>query len=289
MKTRSNVMKRLCHSYLSVLVLLVVVGCASAPAKFNETYLPNAIPDKPNELVTFEPDINKAIAQYARKPDFSNVIELFWFEANNLYLNLEGSAVYLINPSTKNVEKLNAAEREPIKAMISKKINITNTAKEAGLARKVASYLFSSLGQQYSGEIIDNNNKWQVNVETNMKRSDNADQVCASAKLIGKLTDDKGKKLAMQWDFNCEWLPQTVADYKVPQILRRLQISPSGKYYLYGGILYRTDRSGAGVDLIANYSNVISISANPDWTKIAILRGTSNKYWIEIFNFRVAD
>jgi hypothetical protein len=281
-------MKKLCHFYLSVLVLLVIVGCASTPVKFNEIYLPNAIPNKPNERVTFQSDVNKAIAQYLRKPDFSNNIELCWLAADNLYLNLEGSGVYVINPGTKDIRKLISNEEKDILQKISQKVNIANTAKKAGLIKKVSSYLFSYLGQEYEGEIIDNNNKLQVYIQTNEKRSDDVYRVpCESAKLMGKLTNNKGNELDIQWDYNCEWLPQAIADYKVPQLLKKLNISPSGKYYLCGSILYSADKNGIKVDLMPQYPNVISISVNPEWSKIAVLRGKGGKYWIEFFDIRI--
>jgi hypothetical protein len=282
-------MKRLSNFILLVVILLTFGGCASTPAKFNTTYLPNAIPNNPVERIVLAPDDNDLIAKYRRKPIFSNDIGLFWLAADSLYLNLEGSGIYVVSLSTKNIKKMTPDEEKDVKQLISQKIVIDSAQKEGllDLAVKVVSYLFSYFGQEYTGKIIDNNQEIQFYIQTAEKRGDTFEANCVSAKLRGKLTSAKGQVVNTEWDYSCDWLPQTIANKKVPQLLRKLQISPSGKYYLYENILYRLGKNGASEDLIANYPYVISLSVNPNWTKIAVLRGKGGKYWIEFFDIRI--
>jgi len=283
-------MKKGSRFYLLLLVLLLVEGCAVTSARFNETYMKNAVPNKPNEQLTFSNDVNKAIEQYLSKAKFSNNTELYWRDADNLYLNLEGKTIYAVHPNNKDVRKLEADEEQAAIDNMSKKVAVANISKDAGLTTKITSYLFSNLGQKYTGEIIDNDNKIQVYAEVKEGGRDNVTETpCESATLEGKLTGRDGKEIDFKWNYNCDWLPQAVADYKVPQFLKKIYVSPSGKYYLYGGLLYSAAKKGAVVNLISNYPNVLSISVNPAWSKLAILRGAYGKYWIEFFDFKVEE
>lgn len=283
-------MKKGSHFYLLLLFLLIAEGCTVSPARFNETYLKTARPDQPAEQIAFQSAVNDEIENYLSKPKFSNNVELYWRDADNLYLNLEGKAVYAVYPASRDVRKLEGAEEQAAVEKMARKVNIANVAQDEGLATKITSYLFSNLGQKYTGEIFDNNNKIQVFAILKEGGRDNVTETpCESASLEGKLSGLDGRETAFKWNYNCDWLPQKIADYKVPQIFKKVYVSPSGKYYLYGSLLYDAAKKGAPVDLMSNDPGVISIAVNPAWSKIAVLRGAGHQYRIEFLDLKVED
>lgn len=283
-------MRKSVFVYFLAFIILTAGGCAPSATKFNVKYLPGAVADKPQDRVTLSAGINNEIERYNSRVNIANHIELCWLSSESIYLNLDGLAIYNINPVSGDVNKLSGDERINAARTISEKINIINEAKTSGVAKKVSSYLFSSFGQHYSGEIIDNKNKLRFYIKTEMQREGNSSETdCRSALLNVTLTGARGRETEVKWNFKCDWMPQSISDYKVPQILRRVQISPAGKHYLHGSILYNAGRSEPIADLLDGYSNVISVSANPDWTKLAVLRNSGNRYWVELFNLRVAE
>lgn len=270
-----------------LLVVLILAGCAALQPKFDNNYLSDASPDNPKVKISFKMDVNDNIIKYNSKSRYANNIELYWLDAQNIYLYLENSAVYSINTTTNAVSMLEDGEKDEIVARIMKRVFITNTAEKSGFLKKATSYLLSTFGQQYTGELVDKENIFQIYAALVMQRgNDSSEKSCESATLSAKLTNDKGKEMNIVWPYPCDWTPQPIANNKVPQILRRLYTSPSGQYVLDKSKLYRYGAQKAKTDLILNYPNVVSITVKPDWKSIAILRESHNKYWIELFDLK---
>lgn len=271
-----------------LITLLAIAGCAKEPYKFNRDYLPTAVPGKPSIQIFFEDEKNQIIGKYLNEARYSNDLWLFWLAEDTLCLKLEGTGIIAIHPSTQKVNWLQDNKRNEIEKTISEKVTISNDAAEEALYMQVLSRFISSFGQQYSGKIIDNDHILKVNAKTVEKHRDNglSKQVCTEAKLKVKLTDVKERSSELELEYNCDWLPQPVSDIKVPQFLRRFQISPSGNYYAYGSRLYRLGRKDSHVELMSDYPH-ISASINPEWTKIALLRNKGKQYCIEVFNIEI--
>ncbi len=269
-----------------VIAFLAVAGCAPTAAKFNKVYMPSAS-ERTSERIALEPEDNKIIADYLNAPKYANDVWLFWLKTNVIYMNVEGRGILAISPESKKVRWLQDAEEKGASKAIEDKVAIANDVDKEALYKRLASHVISSLGHSYSGKLIDNNQELKVSISTDEKRERSGDAfVCAEAKLKAKFVNEKGRARELQWEYNCDWLIRATADVKIPQILRRFQISPSGDYYAYGENLYRAGRRGDGEKLIDDYP-IISASIDPSWKKIAVLRNKGNQYWIEIFGIKV--
>lgn len=271
-----------------LIATLIIAGCATATVKFNRSYMPNAIPDKPEMTMAFDDENNKQIKKYADKVDYLNDIWLFWLKADDLYLNLEGSGIIVIHPSTKKTEWLKINDEKETAKIISEKAKITNDISKEPIYKRLAASVMSSFGQQYSGEFIDNSQKLQVVIKTEEKRREgDITHTCTQAKLKGTFVNNQGKSRELEWNYNCNWLPKSVANAKVPQLLRKFQISPTGIYYAYGSTLFPAiGKQTVGEELMVGYP-IISASINPEWTKIAVLRNKDDQYWIEFFEIKL--
>ncbi len=283
-------MKKTITVGLMLIMIMATAGCFAGKMTFNQTYLPGADADKPAIKVVFSNDVNDDIAGYNRKAKLANNIELSWTAPDKLYLHLENSSVYIINPATGDMSRLADDERKEAADLITKKVNITNTAANSGLVKKVMSYVLSTFGQQYTGELHDHGNIFEIYAAVEMQRgTDSSEKSCESARLKAKLTNFQAKEMNLQWPYPCDWTPQTISNYKVPQILRKLHISPSGKYILFEGNLYRFGKEQVEAQLLSTYSGVVSIAVRPDWSSIAILKKSGNKHWVEFFTLKNLD
>lgn len=271
--------------------VLLLLGCASSHGEFNSKYLMDAVPEAPSARINFNPSQNQIIQKYLRSPRLRNDAALFWLYPDRIYLNLEGGEILSVDTADSTVSVLNAEDKAKVYRLLSQRVRIDNTAQEKGVVSQLIGSLFSFAGQQYRGEIAENGGqRLKVEIQTDETRAEvNAEATanCASAKLMGQLADGDGHSLPIQLDFSCEWLPRSLADEKVPQLLRKIQISPSGEYVFYESILYRVDAHGAEEKIITDYPNVINSTLSPDWTGIAVLRGKGKEYWIELFPLHI--
>ncbi len=283
-------MRKIITASLMLLISLTLAGCGAGKVQFNETYLPGAAPDQPLAKIALDSTVRDDLAQYQRQAKLANNIELCWPAADTLYLHLEKAAVYAVHPVAASVTRLGDDERKAALAEINKKITITNTAAGGGLLKKATSYLFSTFGQQYTGEMIDGGNPYPLEVKLEMTRgADTSETSCASVKLKIQLTDSKGKQMHLEEPYPCDWSAQPIANDKVPQILRQLYASPSGKYLLNANQLYRFGAQKPLADLFSGYPGVVSVAVKPDWTQIAVLRQSRDAYGIEFFNLKNLD
>lgn len=281
-------MKKIRLFVLGVMVLFVVAGCASITG-FNKTYMPKAVPDKPVDKIALPAEESRIVANYISQKKFVNHVGLYWLAGDTLYLNLADGAIIGINPQTKSVQELLDKDANAARQKLASKMNVEPDHEGRGIIRQFAASIFSYMGQKFTGDVTDNNQKIGVEVGTYENRNPSNNSRCETAKIRGQLINAKGKRTDVEWDYQCEWLIQSTTLKKVPQLLSTLQVSPSGKYYLYGSLLYSVDKNIRVGDLLNNYSNTLAVSVNPDWTKIAVLRGKSKAYWIEIFDFQIDD
>lgn len=281
-------MRKALFVFLSI-TMLIVGGCASPAGKLNTAYVLKG-PETADKKIAFDGKDNQVIAAYLNRARYANDLWLFWLTADNLYLNLEDSGIILIQPALKKMRWLEGDERKEAVKMISKKVSIMNDVSSESIYKKIASSVLSSLGQRYTGEVIDNGKQLKVVARVSEIRESREGQGitagCSKSKLEATLVNTKGEAKEIEWEYNCDWMPQSVADTKVPQMLRKLQIAPSGKYYSDGKQLYRADRRNAGAEDILGNDN-LSASMNPQWTKIAVLKNVGQQYWIEFYDISI--
>ncbi len=266
----------------------MVAGCASS-AGFNKTYLPKAVADNPGAKIALSPEDGMLLSRYLSESKFGNHVGLYWMDENVIYLNLADSAVFGIDTAAGAARELVETKARAAREKIARKVNIAPDDDGRGVIRQYAAKVLSYMGHKFTGSVTDNGHKIGVEVKTSETRDDVNNARCASAKISGKLTGSRGKITDVEWNYSCDWVAQSVAFAKVPQLLSALQVSPSGQYYLYGTRLYNVDKNTSAGDIISNYAGMLAVSANPAWTKIAVLRGSGKTYWIEIFDFQIGD
>lgn len=269
------------------IVLLILFGCSTTQPRYNTKYLPDAAAGNPAERIPFYVTQNRTIDNYLTSLKIAHDIALFWIDADRIFLNLDGAKAFSITIADQTIDEINIEDEPELSKRLSHKVNITNTITQKGLLRQIAGSLFSLSGQHYTGEIsVTDQHILKVDVKTSETRADTGfeAETCTSAQLSGVLTISALKAIAVQWPYPCDWLPKTVADVKVPQILRKIQMAPSGDYLFAENTLYSVDPNGSGETLIAYDPYMISTAVNPDWTQIAILKGKKGKYWIELLN-----
>lgn len=281
-------MKRCVFLILMVLLVLMSVGCSSG-AKFNQTYMPKALPDQPATKIVLGAEDSRIVAGYVSQTKLTNFVSMHWLAEEAIYLNLTDSSIFVIRPVDKLALSLQGAEAEDARERIAHRVQVSLDNEGKGVIRQFAAGVLSYGGQKMVGDIIDNEQTIVVDVKTFEKRETADQPKCESVKLKGRLINGKGKVTDVAWDFDCAWVPQSLSLKKIPQLLSLVQVSPSGKYYLYGSLLYQVDKNAIVNDLLAGYSNVIAVSANPSWTKIAVLRGKGKTYWVEIFPMQFDD
>lgn len=282
------------HPIVIVLLILplVLLGCGPAKVKFNRNYLPNAIAEQPAHQIHFSESQNLIIERYLRSLEYGNDLALFWFHRNKAYLNLEGDVLFSIDMNSRQINAMGTEDTAGIRLRLSQKTKIINTVTKKGIASQIAGSIFPLIGQHYTGEVsVDDQRTLKVDIKTSETRNDThmSAQTCASAKLIGDLTTDQEKIFSVQWDYPCAWLPRSVADLKISQILRKVRLSPSGNYLFYKNRLYKAGPNSTNEPLVQNYPHMICSTISPDWTAIAILRGDKGKHWIELFDMRLSD
>lgn len=281
-------MNKIWSFVLGMVFLFVVAGCASISG-FNKTYMPKAVPEKPADKIVLAAEDSKVISKYISQKKLVNHVGLYWLSADTMYLNLADGAIFGINPQTKAVQELLESKAGDARRKIASRMNVEPDHEGRGIIRQFAASIFSYMGQKFAGDLTDNNHKIGVEIGTYENRNPSNNSKCETAKLKGQLINEKGKRTDVEWDYQCEWLIQSTTLKKVPQLLSTLQVSPSGKYYLYGSLLYSVDQNARVCDVLNNYSRTVAVSVNPDWTKIAVLRGKFGTYWIEIFDFQTQD
>lgn len=279
-------MKKMKWFALGISVLILFAGCALT-SSFNKTYMPAAVPDKPADKISLSADDSRVVSKYISQKTLSNYIGLFWLTTDTIYVNLEDSAIFSVNVKTKSAQELQGNEAGEARKSIAQKTDIKPDDEGRGVVRQFAASVFSYMGHKFSGDLTDNGQKIGVEIKTFENRDPSNASRCESMKLKGQLTNSKGKKTDVELDYDCAWGTQVYAFKKVPQLLSRFQVSPSGKHYLYGSRLYSVEKNVLVGDLLNNYSGTVAVSANPDWSKIAVLRGQGKSYWVEVFDLQI--
>lgn len=267
---------------MSVWIIVGVAGCGAA-VQFNRTYLPAAVPDRPAARIVFEGPEGRRIAAYARQTRIANFFDLQWLEEKGIYLNLEGDSLLVIDPVQLRVHEASDVEAVAVKQQLAQKVVVSLDQEGMGFFAEMTARFLSYSGLRFVGELRDNGHTIGVEIITDQKREEPDHVACKSMQLKGKLTSPHHGVTDVAWDFNCEWMPPAITALKVPQLLRRLRVSPSEKYYLYGSILYRVENNETVGDLLGGYPGVIAVSVNPAWTAIALLRHQDNFFCLEIF------
>lgn len=269
---------------------VILLGCGTTKGQFNNHYLPDAGTDKAVRQIRFTDAQNSTIKAYVNSPDETHDTALFWLSPEHIYLNLDGDKIFAITPDSQQIKILTPEEKVEISQTITQKAQLTNTVTEKGVISQLVGSLFAKSGQRYSGKImVDEQRQIEVRLKTiqNREGTDIESSTCSSGELTGDLSLDNEKIFSIQWDFPCDWLPRSVSDIKVPQLMRRVQLSPSGQYLFYQNLLYNTAGEIQEKKLFWDYAYTISTAVSPDWTTLAILRGKSGQYWIELFDLHL--
>lgn len=273
---------------LWITVLFVITGCVST-TYFNKTYMPKAVPDKPENKITMTSEDSQIVSKYLSQTRLTNHVGLYWLTEDVIYLSLADGAIFSINTQTKSIQQQQDPEANEARQRIAQKVNISQNQEGRGVVRQFAASIFSYMGQNFEGDLTDNKHRIAVEAKTYEKRDASNFSRCESMKIKGQLTNSKGRKTDVEWDYDCAWVTQSVTLIKVPQLLSGLQVSPSGKYYLFGSLLYSVDANKLMSDVLKNYPGTLAVSVNPGWSKMAVLRGTGKTYWVEFFDFQTDD
>ena len=230
------------------------------------------------------------IDKYLRSAKDEDDAALFWFETDRAHLNLEGDALISINTSDETTQIIDDENKKKFKTFLSQKVNIANTITEKGILSQLVGAYFTLAGQHYAGQLVfDSQRIVNVDIKTSEKRHDSGmeAETCSSAKLIGALSMTQTQTVPVQWEYPCKWLPQSIADVKVPQILQQVLLSPSGKYFFHKITLYNVEQNGDSEEVLGNYPDMISATINPDWTLLAVFAGKDKKYRVDIFELQI--
>jgi hypothetical protein len=287
-------MKRNIYFVFLALITLsfILAGCATTTIRFNSKYLPDANAEKPLERFDFNTSQNQMIKRYLNAPKTLNDAALFWFGGQKIVLNLEGVEMLSIDAANQRITELADEEKKHIAKELSQKVNITNEVTQKGAISQILKSVFSYGGQRYTGEIsFGEPPPLKVALETQQTLSEDNPKaaVCITAKIIGEFTDTEGNTVPIDWDCPCEWMPRAIADIKIPQQLRKIQMAPSADHIVFENILYAIKAAGKKEKLFESTSSIVSSAINPDWTRIAFLRGKDGNYWIDLFEISVIN
>ncbi len=288
-------MKKKYYAGCSIVMVLTLIlwGCTGSKGKFNTDYLPDAVADEPGQRIDFDNAQNQTIDSYltfSRSYKEKYDAGLYWMNQDRVFLNLEDETIFSIDIKDREISESDSETRAEINQVLSKKVNVINTATLKGALTNIVSSLFSSVGQHYTGDIsVGEPNSLEVDIRTKEIRNDTSmDAItCLSSQLVGKFTINGEKNIAVQWDYPCPWLPRSIADIKIPQILRKVQVSPAGRHLFYNTMLYDARGDGTEQRLVWDYTGIICTAINPEWTTLAILRGKKGQYWIEFYDLRL--
>ncbi len=298
-------MKRLILSGMAITILFAA-GCASLPKpEFNQTYLPNTAPGRPQKRI----DLPKQILEKASVKRWVMVgkntkylpTSLYWAAEDTLLFNIASednkSLLYsfLINPRTGEIKPLESADKDNLLNAIERSTSFVSTKSTGAKIADVMIGIVVGLGgntarftDPYIGKV--ENNGTVLDFEISMKdkggwRTNDYDLAyIAKNKRTGTILEGDSR-VAIDPDFGVEnWMQKWLQSWRV---------SPDGRYYVIGNTVTVVDPAeGTFTTLIENYEHAFAgFDISPRWDRIALLvvkedeKTKQKNYWIEFYPF----
>lgn len=302
-------MRRLVVSGIAI-AILVIAGCASPKPKFDQTYLPNAVPGSPGKRIELAAAVNNAV-----KKDHlsgSNIkalpLSLYWIEDDCLLFSIlskdrhKSLHSFLVSRSTGQIKTLEDAERDALLRKLENKIIADKTgsslAKLAEFAVTAAGALAggrggmdltgkSHRGKHFLGKLENNGNV--LDIDATVGRS----KWAIFSSFYDCYYEIKNRQTGEMLNGKVKIEKAGKEQESLENWLKSWKISPDGRFYLIektATFIVPGTEDDTVQTLIEDYPYA-ALDISPIWDQIALLMNKEDEktkqmnYWIEFYPF----
>jgi len=289
-----------------VFVSVIIVGCASPRPEFNQNYLPNVVPGKPEtriELTSAVLNSNGAKTSISESDLKALPLTLYWIDDDTLIFSIYNKdglhfiQSLLVTRNTGKITVLSESERDALLGRLGKKTVVD----------KQGNALFDFFGVVLQASITiaagggggpGGGTDFQTSIESNGFILD------IDAKIKSKILPP------LRSFYDCNYTiknRQTGEKFSGSEEIRKVEgkkeslaywlktwkVSPDGRSYLIGrsATLIKPDNGEAVYQkLVENYS-FVSLDISPQWNRIVLLvfkqdeKTNQTRYWFEFYPF----